>query len=277
MTGSGLCLTLTVILYLAGAALLAANLLLRRPLLLTIGRIAGIGGALCHFAAIGLRCMELHRAPFTSPAESLSLLAWSLAIAFLITEAFWKLSVAGPFALGLSFLLVLLGAALGGHHAPGANVADHHEELLASNVISLHITSIIASIAAFVLAFCCAAFYLIEHRILKSKNGLKWLDRLPSLRLIESTAFTLVSIGFPLLTLGILAGLTPAVRGGLPEGWLTDPKTLLAFMVWLIYGVYLIARLVLNWTPVRTAGILLAGLPLCLLLFLIPSNAHRFG
>ena len=277
MSGSGISLTLTVVLYLAGAVLLAANLFLRRPALLTAGRIAAIGGAICHFAAIGLRCAELHRAPFTTPAESLSLLAWSLALAYLISEALWKLSAAGPFALGLSFLLVLLGAALGGQHPPGTLIADPHEELLASNVISLHIVAIIAAIAAFALAFCCAAFYLIEHRILKSKHGLTWLNRLPPLRRIESAAFTLVAVGFPLLTLGILSGLTRAVGGGLPPGWLTDSKTLLAFAVWLIYGLYLLARLALNWTPVRTAGILLAGLPLCLLLFLVPSAAHRFG
>jgi ABC-type uncharacterized transport system permease subunit len=93
---------------------------------------------------------------------------------------------------------------------------------------------------------------------------------------VERAAFTLVAVGFPLLTLGILSGLIRAVGGALPAGWQYDGKTLLAYAVWAVYGAYLAARLRADWPPVRTAGILLAGLPLCLLLFLIPSAAHRF-
>ena len=277
VSGSVAALGLAVTAYLIGAVLLGANLFLRQNRLPVAGRAFAIIGASLHGVAIGMRCIELHRAPFTTPAESLSLLAWSVALAYLISEFLWKLSAAGPFALGLAFLLTLLGAALGGSHPAGLPIAGSHEELLGSNIISLHIIATIAAIAAFALAFCCAAFYLIEHRILKSKHGLMWLNRLPPLRRVESAAFTLVAIGFPLLTLGILSGLVRALGGDLPSGWQSDPKTLLAYAVWLIYGVYLLSRLTFNWTPVRTAGILLAGLPLCLLLFLIPSAAHRFG
>ena len=273
MTGSAITLTLTLLAYLVGGALLGANLFLRRPQYLRAGRTLAILGAILHMGAIGLRCVELHRAPFTTPAESLSLLAWSVALAYLVSEALWRLWVAGPFALGLSFLLIILAAALG----QTAPMANRYEELLASGAISLHIIAIVAAIAAFALAFCCAAFYLIENRILKSKHGLTWMQRLPPLRTVEIAAFTLVAVGFPLLTLGILSGLLRAAAGGMSAGWQLDPKALLSYAVWLIYGVYLVARLALNWPPVRTAYVLLLGLPLCLLMFLVPSATHRFG
>jgi ABC-type transport system involved in cytochrome c biogenesis permease subunit len=274
MSGSAAALGLTELFYLIGAVLLGSNLFLRRPALLVTGRGAALAGVALHTLSIGLRCAELHRAPFTTPAESLSLLAWVVALAYLGTEAIWRLSAAGPFALGLSFLLVLLGAAsrTAGSEAGGANA-----QILASNAISLHITATIAAVAAFALAFCCGALYLIEHHILKSKHGLTWMKRLPPLRTVETAAFTLVAVGFPLLTLGILSGLVRAFGGGLPQGWQTDPKALLAYAVWAVYGAYLVARLVLNWPPVRTSYVLLVGLVLCLLLFLVPSAAHRFG
>jgi hypothetical protein len=41
--------------------------------------------------------------------------------------------------------------------------------------------------------------------------------------------------------------------------------------------VYLFVRTGARWTPVRTAYVLLIGLPLCLLLFVIPSASHRFN
>ncbi len=270
-------LGLTVLCYLVGAVLLGANLLLgssilKRPALLVSGRILAVLGVLLHTGAIGMRCAELQRPPFTTPAESLSLLAWIVALVYLGVEIFWKLWAAGPFALGLAFLLVLFGA--GWHSSPGTSI--HEEQLLAENAISLHIIATVAAIAAFAIAFCCAALYLVIHHILKSKHGLAWMKRLPPLRTVETVAFALVAVGFPLLTLGILSGIARAMSGGLAPGWATDPKSLLAYAVWIVYGVYLIGRLMLNWPPVRTSGVLLIGLFLCLLLFLVPSTAHTF-
>lgn len=272
MSGSSAALGLTLALYLSGAVLLGANLFLRRPGLPIAGRTVAVLGALLHLTSIGLRCIEVKRAPFTTPAESVILMAWMVVLAYLVTEAVWRLSAAGPFALGLSFLLILIGVGF----APD-NPADHlHPPLLSERAVSLHITAIISAFAAFALAFCCAALYLIEHRILKSKHGLSWIKRLPPLATVESAAFTLVALGFPLLTLGILSGMTRAFKGGLGPGWLTDPKTLLAWSVWVVYGVYLFVRTGARWTPVRTAYVLILGLPLCLLLFIIPSATHRF-
>ena len=271
MTGSTVTLGLTLALYLLGAVVLGANLFLRRPALLVTGRCIAVGAALLHTAAIGLRCVEMRHAPFATPAEALSVLAWMVTLAYLASEVFWRLSAAGPFALGLSFLLVM-GAGL----APGYR-GTPDPVLLGSGAISLHITATLAAFGAFSLAFCCAVLYLVEHHILKSKQGLLWLRRLPPLITVERAAFSLVAVGFPLLTLGILSGVLRAVAGGLPGGWPGDPHSLLAFAVWAVYGIYLLARLAANWPPVRTAYILLIGLALCLLLFFVPAATHRFG
>ena len=276
MPGSVAALGFTVACYLVGAVLLGANLFLRRTGLLRAGRAAAILGVTLHAVAIGLRCAERHSAPFTTPAESLSLLAWIVALVYLGVEVLWKLSASGPFALGLSFLLVLLGAAWQGDGRHDLAPSHATDALLSQNAISLHIIATLAAIAAFALAFCCAALYLIAHRILKSKHGLVWMKRLPPLLTVETAAFTLVAVGFPLLTLGILSGIVRAVGGDLATGWQTDPKTLLAYAVWLVYGVYLWARLGARWPATRTSYVLLIGLGLCLLLLLIPSPAHRF-
>lgn len=273
MTGSVLALGFTVLAYLVGAVLSGANVFLRRPALLWGGRSCALVGVLLHTAAIGLRCAELRHAPFTTPAESLSALAWMVALIYLAADLLWKLPTTGPFALSLSFLLVLgAGLTQEGRRLPSG---AYDPMLLNSNAISLHIIAILAAYGAFSLAFCCAALYLITHRLLKSKSGLLWLRRLPPLTTVENAAFTLVAIGFPLLTLGIAAGLLRA--HGLPSGWVTDAKTLLAFGVWGVYGIYLLGRTAANWPPIRTSTILLVGLALCLLLLFIPTVAHRFG
>jgi ABC-type uncharacterized transport system permease subunit len=272
MSGSVTLLGLTVVIYLVGAVLLGANLFLRRPTINTAGRLFAILGVLLHMGAIGMRCAELKRAPFVTPGESLSLLAWIVALVYIGVDIRGRLAAAGPFALGLSFLLVLLAAVL----PASAPIAGQNAALLASNAISLHIIATVGAIALFALAFCCAALYLTAHHILKSKNGLAWMKRLPPLTTVESSAFTLAAIGFPLLTLGILAGFIRAASGGLTANWMTDPKAILSYVVWAVYGAYLLTRLTLNWPPLRTSYILIAGLFLSVLLFLAPTSVHRF-
>lgn len=271
MTGSGIALLIALALYLIGAAVLGANLFLRRAGLLTGGRSLAILAAAVHTGAIGLRCMELRDAPFGTPGEALSALAWMVALMYLLADLRWRLWAAGPFALGLAFLLVIATEIVPGYRG------TPDPALLATRAISLHITATLAAFAAFALAFCCAALYLIEHHILKSKHHLIWLKRLPPLVTVEGAAFSLVAFGFPLLTLGILSGLLRAWSGEMPGGWYADTHSLLAFTVWGVYGLYLVARLAANWPPVRTAYVLLVGLALCLLLFFVPSAAHQFG
>jgi ABC-type uncharacterized transport system permease subunit len=274
VNGSAIALGGTALAYLVAAVLLGAGLLLRKNGWLISGRVAAVLGVVLHAAAIGLRCVELKQAPFTTPAESLSLLAWIVALAYLGIELIWRISATGTFALGASFLLVLMGGFL----STNGRIGTDHAALLNEQTISLHILATIGAIAAFVLAFACAALYLVTHNILKSKHGLTWIKRLPPLATVESASFALVAIGFPLLTLGIASGWLRAAAGnGLSTGWQTDPKTLLAYAVWLVYAAYLWARLKANWTPIRTGYILLIGLFLSLLLFLVPSATHRFS
>jgi ABC-type uncharacterized transport system permease subunit len=272
LSPSSSALAVTLALYLAGGVVLGANLLLQGSArLLAWGRSLAVAGAALHAAAIGLRCVELRHAPFATPGEALSALAWMVVLAYLVSEMRWRLSAAGPFALALAFLLVLgTGVAPAYRGAPPP-------ELLATRAISLHITAILAAFGAFALAFCCAGLYLVEHHILKSKRHLAWMKRLPPLLTVEAAAFSLVAWGFPLLTLGILSGLVRAWGGGMPAGWYADLHSLLAFTVWTVYAVYLLGRLLANWHPLRGAYVLLIGLALCLLLFFVPSAAHRFG
>lgn len=271
----------TLLCYLLGAAVLGAGHLLGRPAAevmggfrrsawVRAGRILAGTGAVLHTAAIGLRCAELHRAPFATPAEALSLLAWLVALVYLASDLLWRLSASGGFALGFSFLLVLL-ASVRDTSGPGAA-----SPILAERAVSLHIVAILAAFAAFALAFCCAALYLVARRILKSKHGLAWMKRLPPLGTLERASLVLVAAGFPLLTLGILAGLVRASGGGMAPGWLSDPKTVLAFAVWVTYGLYLMVRLAAGWAANRAAWVLIAGIALCLLALVVPTAAHRF-
>jgi ABC-type uncharacterized transport system permease subunit len=252
-------LTFTLILYLFGSAVLGAHLLLRRPQWLLAGRILGAIATLAHAAAIGLRCAQLHRAPFTTPAEALSLMAWNVGILCVILS-FWKrLASVGTFALGLCFLLVFAGGL-------GIGASTERNPLLSETAISFHIWAILGGLAAFALAFCCAFLYLVEHRILKSKHGLAWMKTLPPLMQVERAGFLLTCVGFPLWVLGVASGF---LHGFLAMDWHSLPKMIFSVGIALIYGLYFITRLRLQWSPLKTSYILLGGLIASLGLFLI--------
>lgn len=271
MTGSLLALLGTLTMYLLGGVALAAALLLRKPILTALGRGAAVAGAGLHLTTIGMRCAELHRAPFATPTEALQLLAWLIVLGFLLADAIWKLAAIGPFALGVAFVCGTFAGSIS-HQvtlAPGG--------LLSEPIISLHLLAILGAFGAFALAFCCAALYLIQRRLLKSKHAILWVKRLPPLQTAERAAFTLTAFGFPMLTLGILAGLARAWSGGMQQGWLTDPRIVMTYAVWIVYALYLNIRLRPENSPARSAQVLLIGLPLCLLAFLVPTAAHRFS
>ena len=78
-----------------------------------------------------------------------------------------------------------------------------------------------------VLAFGCAALYLAQHRMLKRKRLAGGLfGKLPPLASLDHLAFALVAFAFPLLTVGLAAGIVEALAGGLRGHWGADPMVL---------------------------------------------------
>ena len=275
-------LAATLVFYLLGAVVLAAGYLRGRPgdsgdgssrlsRWIAVGRTSAIAGAVAHMASIGLRCAELHRAPFATTGEALSLLAWMIVLAFVVVDIVWRLAAAGAFALGTAFLLVLLAGL-----QPDTGSAGATAPLLNERAVSLHIVAILGAFAAFVLAFSTAVLSLLERRILRSKHGLVWRKRLPPLGTLEKAGAILTSLGFPLLTLGILSGIVRASAGGMAAGWITDPKTAGAILLWWIYAAYLGSRTVLGWQGHRCAWILVTGMAACIGVLALPTDTHRF-
>ena len=149
--------------------------------------------------------------------------------------------------------------------------------LLYLSLISLHIIAVLFAFGLLVLAFGCAALYLIEHRILKKKKLTGGLfGKLPPLTRLESLAFALVAYAFPLLTIGLGAGIIRAATVNLHGSWIADPKVLASLVTWLVYGLYLILHTLAHWRGLRANYLLMGGLLIALITFFIPTNVHTF-
>jgi len=102
---------------------------------------------------------------------------------------------------------------------------------------------------AFTLAGASGAIYLLARRRLRHKTPAHGM-RLGSLERLEHLTLTSVTLGFALLTCGLIAGLIWQLRiehaGGhtrLGDRWWTSPKVVLASTVWVIYAIVLHARI----------------------------------
>ncbi len=272
-----LLLVAAAVLYLLASAGYGAHLLLRTPSLALGARIAAWGAVAVQTVAIGLHCAATHQTPFVSPAETLSAVAWAVALAYLALELALKPkpTALGAFALPAAFLSLFGGAVLQ-RDAAGYGRRISEARLLDSNVISLHILALLFAFGLLTLAFGCAALYQAQHRMLKHKRVLGGLfGKLPPLARLEQIAFALVAFAFPLLTVGLIAGILRASVGGMGGGWASDPKVIASFVSWALYGAYLTLHVALHWRGPRANYFLLGGL-LVMLATLFAPTTHRF-
>lgn len=273
-------------LYLAGAVCYGATLFLNAPAApgasgetspsLWPSRIARpllLAGIVVQFAAIGVWCMRTHHSPFAGEYGGLTVTAWAIALAFALLDLRFRLPAVG--AIALLVACVVLG--FGGMHAHGPIAED---PLLEQQIISIHVLAIVASFGLLAVAFGCAALYLLQNRLLKRHSISPQFRRLPSLTTLDSVAYQCVAYALPLLTLGLAVGMVKAFSGADHKTtleWLFDSHFLVSIVLWLLYVLYLAARLAVGWRGVRLQYILLIGILVAFALYVLPPTAHQFN
>jgi ABC-type uncharacterized transport system permease subunit len=279
----GFLLFLTALAYLLasvfyGAGTVRASTDSRRPLM-AAGLTATVLGGILHTGAIGLRCMTTHLAPFVTASDSLSAVGWAIVVLLILFQFCPirdKFTAVGAIGMPLAFLCVFAGSVVG---QVSPTHASARARLLNDNLVSLHVLAIVFAFGMIALAFGCALLYFVEDRMLKRKSVARLFSwRLPSLITIDNMAFTLVSLAFPLLTIGILAGIIRAVaeRTGFST-WGLEPHTLASAVTWAVYGCYLFLHKGMSWSGRQSNSLLIVGLALALATYFAPGTLHRFG
>lgn len=276
---------LALVFYILASICYGASLLLSSPMapvqegeernqFLMWGRLAVVPGIALQLGSTGCWCVLTHLSPFASKYGTLSVLAWTLAILFLFFDLRLRLRALGAVALPIILLFQTWGLLNAGRPAVDNRVIE-------SQVISIHVMAIVVGIALFVLAFACACLYLLQNRLLKARRVGRPLRFLPPLATLDRVAYLSVAYGLPFLSLGLALGiaylLTHMRAGQSLLLWFLDPHNFAAFLLWFIYAFYLLARLVWGWRGVRLQYVLVSGLPLMLVLYLLPSPTHRFA
>ena len=183
-------------------------------------------------------------APMPGIHQTLTFLALGIVVAFLLARLRGRgIDTLGAFLVPVA-LLLFLGASI------ERSVSDRELHAVRSALLPFHIGVNTIGIIAFALAFGAALAYVIQERMLRRKNLGGVFQRLPPLDVLDTFGLRAVSVGFPLLSLGILTGVFWVAPGA---GAPLSGTHIFAVASWVLFAAVLFLRMAAGWRGRRAA------------------------
>jgi len=230
-------------------------------------------GMVFHFVSLA-EAAKLEHLTLASVHHSESLLAFLIMFLYMVVRVRYKTSSPGIFVFPLVFLLTFSSAI-------AQQPPEFSNPVLRSGWIVVHIALIFTGYAALFLSFGASLLYLLQARNLKAKMKTKsptgFSSRLPALETIDEIGYKSLLLGFPFMTLGLVAGAVLAQAKFGPVYFL-DPKVMLSLLMWVVYVVLLYTRWSAGWRGRRAAYLAACAFVTALGAWAANyfSNVHRF-
>ena len=128
----------------------------------------------------------------------------------------------------------------------------------------LHLMGVYLGTLCFVVGAVVAVAYLYVHRRIKLKDDPASIGRLPSLEKLEGMVIHTATVGFVVLSIGLIGGIVVLGReqaAPTAGGWMLT-KIVMAVGAWLIYAVLINVRFANRFRGPRAAWLSIAGLVL---------------
>ena len=217
----------------------------------TISRTILVVGFLFQVAGLVIRSVQARFMPVTNMYESLNFFSCTIVLAYLFVENRFKNRTLGVFILPVVFLLMAF-----------SSLPTTPKEImplipaLQSQWLVWHVILSFIGEAGFAVAFGSSIMYLIRKRSIEGS----FVGRtFPSLDMLDTISYRAVAVGFPIFTLGaiIFGAIWAKYAWGDYWGW--DPKETWALITWIVYALYLHARIVHGWRGTIAAWISIIG------------------
>lgn len=224
-----------------------------------------------HAAELLLRGLVHGRLPLGNAFESLSAIAFSVAVVYLYIEIRQQNPMTGVFVLPLVFVGEAVASALASNTGPTPDI-------LRSMLFGFHAGAAMLGYCGFAVATIYGILFLILYHELKSRRFSIVYNRLPPLEILARMNIRALTIGFLFLSIAIVLGAVWASR--VQSASLADPKVLLTIVAWGIFALSLLAHFVLRWGGPRVIYITVAGFVLLVsssvAVNLVGSSFHVF-
>jgi len=224
----------------------------------TFGRLGSLLTWLLAFTlaiTLVMRAAITGHAPWTNMYEASIALAGFLMLAYIYFERRYQTRTLGVGAAGMALILLLSAIWVGNAFGQAEPVAFKKimPALQDNPILTIHVSMMIVSYAFFIVAFLCGALMLMQGDAAKPRYA--WL---PSGEAADELGYRAVTIGFPLLALGVILGAWWA-NYAWGHYWSWDPKETSALITWLVYAVYLHARGMRGMRGKTMAWLLIGG------------------
>jgi len=252
--------------YLAGTVVASLYAGLRKRPLRSAVYWLTVAGLAANTVALVVRGVQQGHPPIANLFEYLSLLAWAAVLGFVLLWRRRGLELLTVFAAPVGLCAMVVASLF------PARIEEQLIPALQSYWLWVHVSLAVLGEAAFAVAFVASVIYLVGSR--------RGFSGLPDPELLDRVTYRAIGIGFPLFTIGALfAGAVWAQRAW-GSAWSWDPKETSSLIVWLIYAIYLHARLVRGWRGAGAAGLSVAGFAMTFFTILgsrILGGLHSYG
>lgn len=202
-------------------------------------------GMVFHFVSLMESVILSGQIALASAHHSISLLGFLIMTVFMIAYLIYQTTSPGIVVFPLVFLLTFVAAT-------GQQPFLLTSPGLRTGWLFAHIAMIFTGYAALFLSFGASLLYLVQERSLKSKKSAGMLSRLPALEVIDEIGYRSLLLGFPFMTLGLIAG-TVVAQSTYGRVNFLDPKILLSILMWAVYLIMLYTRWSSGWRGRRAA------------------------
>ena len=240
--------------YFSAAFAFLVSIIFRKKSVDKWASIITVAGLTLQTSAIIMRWIHSYKlgighAPLSNFYESLVFFSWSIIFVYLIMRKRYQNSLVGILSTFFAFLILSYASLSGDINCTIQPLIP----ALQSNWLISHVVSSFLAYACFAIAFGTSILYLFK---IKAKVNI--VNLLPDATFLDEVTYKMISIGFVLLTLGIITGAAWADRAwGRYWGW--DPKETWSLITWLIYGAFLHARLARGWKGVKMSLVSIIG------------------
>jgi cytochrome c-type biogenesis protein CcsB len=245
-------------------------------LLSKIGRVSTIFANGLLFFILCSRWIVAGYFPLSNLYESLLFLTWLLLTIYLYIETITKSKLIGSVLIPVT---LLINGFANLTLSPEMQKSSPLVPALQSNWLMMHVSMMLLSYGTLIIgSLLCILFLVIsrlkevdlkviddsslplynimldyyEAKLLAPSTEISELGKLKLLQSLDNWSYRIIGLGFPFLTIGIISGGVWANEAW-GSYWSWDPKETWALITWLVFAVYLHARITKGWEGKKTA------------------------
>lgn len=216
-----------------------------------------------HVLYLLFRTIEFNHPPITNKFEIFTVLAFCLGFAYFLLELLTDIRRTGAFIILFSLIFQLVSTIY---------IQDLIEvkEVLRSKLLGIHVISALGGYSGFTIAAVYGVLFFMLYKEIKFNRYGLIFKRLPSLEILEKLNFYSVLIGFILFTISLLIGFIWLPKA-FPDIAYTDPKLISASIVWIVFGIGILTKLIAKWYGKKVIIFSLVGFVIAILSWLVSN------